>query len=263
MKQNITRQEMLNAIILAAQKGFFFADVQMVEYTVKKGNGKSETWVDRFSHIDLNGNNPMVWYIAGTGYKNNCFPIEAMTDKSVKEFYECIPTNDYIWSDLLTQTNEELRPYGAMLIVDEYEEGNFSMEILYGLDKENPNILQYQEREDFAENYYNNEMEELINQACAYAKRKVKKIKPLWAVTCTTLSDSEYHANGYTEVKVCDSIEKAQSQMKQWADGEIAHCKEEKRDYEILQDEPAEFRMGWCGNTEQIRINIREVAVNE
>ena len=80
-------------------------------------------------------------------------------------------------------------------------------------------------------------------------------------MTNTTLSDSEYSTNGYTDVRLCHSIDEAQQQMKQWADEEISHCKTEEREYEILQDEPAEFRMGWCGNTEQIRIQIREVAV--
>ena len=87
---------MLNAIILAAQDGFYFDDVEMVQYTEKTGSGKKKTWNDRFDHIDLNGGKPMVWYIAGTEYKNSCFPIEAMTDKSIREFYAAIPNDNHL-----------------------------------------------------------------------------------------------------------------------------------------------------------------------
>jgi len=82
--------------------------------------------------------------------------------------------------------------------------------------------------------------------------------KQIYTVSCVTLSDSEYDANGYCSTYVYRSQEQAEAKLKELREAEIAHCKEEGYDYEILEDEPMEFRMSWCAHGEQIRIKITD-----
>ena len=163
----------------------------------------------------------------------------------------------------LEKANKELLELGVMLnLTQNNGEATYKMTILYGLDKDNLDPAKCSEGEDYADNYYESELEALINDARAYAIGKIKNLPVFWVVTNVTLSDSEYQANGYSYVKVFDSFEKAEQQKKQWADAEIELCNNEERDYEVLQDEPSCFRMGWAGNTEQIRIQIHEAGLN-
>lgn len=85
----------------------------------------------------------------------------------------------------------------------------------------------------------------------------------MWCVTYVGLSDSEYKANGYSEVALYATKDAAKAKLKAWRDNEIAELKEQDRDYEVLEDEDDECRISWCGHTEQIRIEIHEVELNK
>ena len=85
----------------------------------------------------------------------------------------------------------------------------------------------------------------------------------MWCVTYVGLSDSEYKANGYSEVALYATKDAAKAKLKAWRDNEIAELKEQERDYEILEDEDDECRISWCGHTEQIRIEVHEVELNK
>lgn len=83
----------------------------------------------------------------------------------------------------------------------------------------------------------------------------------VWVLTYVGLSDSDYEANGYSEVHVCGTLEAAKEKMRQLLDAEIENCKAEGRDYEILEDETTELRMSWCCHGEQVRLEIHEEEV--
>ena len=68
------------------------------------------------------------------------------------------------WKKLLEISNEDLKPYGFSLNVnDDDEEGFFTCEILKG-----KKVV-----EVYAENYYEDELSELINDAFHYVKTKL------------------------------------------------------------------------------------------
>ena len=85
----------------------------------------------------------------------------------------------------------------------------------------------------------------------------------MWCVTYVGLSDSEYKANGYSEVALYATKDAAKAKLKAWRDNEIAELKEQDRDYEILEDEDDECRISWCGHGEQVRIEVHEVELNK
>lgn len=85
----------------------------------------------------------------------------------------------------------------------------------------------------------------------------------MWCVTYVGLSDSEYEANGYSEVALYATKDAAKAKLKAWRDNEIAELKEQERDYEILEDEDDECRISWCGHGEQVRIEVHEVELNK
>jgi len=85
----------------------------------------------------------------------------------------------------------------------------------------------------------------------------------MWCVTYVGLSDSEYKANGYSEVALYATKDAARAKLKAWRDNEIAELKEQERDYEVLEDEDDECRISWCGHGEQVRIEVHEVELNK
>ena len=101
--------------------------------------------------------------------------------------------------------------------------------------------------------------------ANAMAKEMAKgDDKPkMWCVTYVGLSDSEYKANGYSEVALYATKDAAKAKLKTWRDAEIGNLKDEDRDYEILEDEDDECRISWCAHGEQVRIEIHEVELNK
>lgn len=85
----------------------------------------------------------------------------------------------------------------------------------------------------------------------------------MWCVTYVGLSDSEYKANGYSDVALYTTKEAAKAKLKAWRDDEIAALKKQEQDYEILEDEDDECRIGWSGYGEQVRIEIHEVELDK
>lgn len=80
----------------------------------------------------------------------------------------------------------------------------------------------------------------------------------VYVVTYVGLSDSEYDANGYSKCHVYGSKEAALAKLKALRNAEIENCKAEGRRYEVLKDEDDECRISWCGDEEQVRIEVHE-----
>ena len=121
----------------------------------------------------------------------------------------------------------------------------------------------------FVEADFEDEVKGHIYECWAHANAMAKELakgddKPkMWCVTYVGLSDSEYEANGYSEVALYATMDAAKAKLKAWRDAEIGNLKDEGRDYEILEDEDDECRISWCGHTEQIRIEVHEVELNK
>ena len=113
-----------------------------------------------------------------------------------------------------------------------------------------------------------NEVQGHIYECWAHAIAMVKEMakaddKPkMWCVTYVGLSDSEYDANGHSEVALYATKDAAKAKLKEWRDSEIENLKNEGREYEILTDEDDECRISWCGHGEQVRIEVHEVELN-
>ncbi len=117
--------------------------------------------------------------------------------------------------------------------------------------------------EDWLTKKYGEDDEEYLDRLEEYEEMLEEKYnlpdrKQIYTVSYVGLSDSEYEANGYCETFVFRSQEKAEAKLKALRDAEIENCKAEGFDYEILEDEPMEFRMSWCCHGEQIRIHIMD-----
>lgn len=78
-------------------------------------------------------------------------------------------------------------------------------------------------------------------------------------LTYVGLSDSDYEANGYSDVFLFNTYEEAKERMKLLIKNECEYLKEEGHEYEILEDTEDEFRMSWSGHGEQIRLQIHEI----
>lgn len=70
------------------------------------------------------------------------------------------------WKDALVRANEELKELGAQLKVDETEDGYYSLDIEWQDTTEN-----------YAWNYFENELDELISDARAHVKEKHEEHK--------------------------------------------------------------------------------------
>ena len=149
--------------------------------------------------------------------------------------------------------NKDLKQFGMEIrVLNDPDDGTYACDINDGF-----------EWASFADNYYERELGEVVNEAWehARAKAKAKQPKKVWVVTYVGLSDSEYEANGYCECHVCGTLEAAKAKMLQLRDAEIENCKAEGRDYQILEDETTELRMSWCSHGEQVRLEIHEEEV--
>ena len=85
----------------------------------------------------------------------------------------------------------------------------------------------------------------------------------VYVVSYVGLSDSEYDANGYCENAVYDTIDAAKAKLQSWKENEIQNLQDEGREYELLKDEDDEVRIGWCGYSEQVRLEIHKVVFNK
>ena len=80
-----------------------------------------------------------------------------------------------------------------------------------------------------------------------------------YVLTYVGLSDSDYEANGYSEVYLFDTLEDAQSKLREIAVNELDYHESEGSKCEVLEAFDNEFRMSWDGDGEQIRLQIHEV----
>lgn len=77
------------------------------------------------------------------------------------------------------------------------------------------------------------------------------------------MSMDDYAANGHTSVRVFDTEEKAKEVLKKWRKEELDFAKENEREVEIYEDKDTEFRMGWCADSEQLRIVVHSQPMNK
>lgn len=149
------------------------------------------------------------------------------------------------WEWFLEMVNKNLTPLGLGIEVKR-EDGAFSVEIIDG-----------NERECFAENFYEEELGDLINDAWAHARAKRVSY---WIVTFVSLSAHDDDANGYSECFLFKTYEEASKKMRSMIESEMEDAIQEFSIYEYTADE---FRMGWCAGHEQIRISIHEVKISK
>ena len=81
----------------------------------------------------------------------------------------------------------------------------------------------------------------------------------VFVVTYVGLSDTEYDANGYSNVFVCATLEEAKKKLASWREAEIGCLVDEERDYEILEDEDDYCRISWCAHGNQVILEIHPV----
>lgn len=160
------------------------------------------------------------------------------------------------WRETLQMMNESLKADDMKIVVTDDDNGYWFIDIL-SLDGQK-----------FICNFVSNDFEDELYDDILSAHHRAKEIaeeekKALWIVTNVTISESEYEANGHSSAKVFDSIDAAKAQLAEWKQNEINFCKEEGRDYNIYEDKEDKFRMGWCMDSEQIRIEIHKVFMNK
>lgn len=170
-------------------------------------------------------------------------------------------TNDEYVKDLFGNeiglTNLQLEDYGMEVVVEVADDDDTYFNVGYrhkGKD----------DTEWYVENDFEHEVANDIEVCAAIAKKVGEmEIKRMYCVTYVGLSDSEYDANGYSEVALYDTKAAAKAKLKAWRDNEIEELKEQERDYEILADEDDEVRISWCAHGEQVRIEVHEVVMNK
>ena len=78
----------------------------------------------------------------------------------------------------------------------------------------------------------------------------------VFVVTYVGLSDTEYDANGYSEVSLHTTLEGARKKLALWKEAEIAFLAEEGREYEILEDKDDRCHISWNSHGDQIIIEV-------
>lgn len=112
------------------------------------------------------------------------------------------------WKELLKLANEDLKKYNAEIGVYDHD-GEFSVTV----------VVNGEERE-FADGYYEDELGDLINDAWAHARAKVK---PQMAYRVTAYYDVELGCEPETLIEIYETEELAKARVtqliKQWKDG--------------------------------------------
>lgn len=149
------------------------------------------------------------------------------------------------WQQDLEEANKRFEEYGIYIEILDDGEGFFSADVIDG-----DNV------EPYAQNYYERELEELVADTISYVEGKVAalKHKKLFIVTYVGLSDDE-DANGYCEPKPFFSRKKAEDYMRMLRDNEL----EEQKDYNptVIEDTPERIVIQWCGY-QQLIIRLHE-----
>jgi len=83
----------------------------------------------------------------------------------------------------------------------------------------------------------------------------------VFVVVYITLSESDPDANGYSETKTFAHYDDAHNYMQLLASNEISFCKDEEREYQIIEDEEKKFHMAWNNQADQVIIKIEDQEV--
>ena len=167
------------------------------------------------------------------------------------------------WEATLKMANEDLKEHGMEIIVRGDGPG---MEV--DSDYYTVFIKEGDEEDVFADNYFAEELGEVVNDAWAHARTKARRKArgektTVYVLTSVGLSDSNYDANGRCDTYVFYSQVMAEAKLKALRDAEIEDSNATERECEILEDEPMEFRISWCGGGEQLRLQIQETYIDE
>ena len=155
---------------------------------------------------------------------------------------------------LVKTINNSIKKYGVAVVLRKNEQGKYDV----GYE-----MIQSRRMTWTAKNETLTNLGDAINTAWDAAERKGKEqTKMFYVVSAVTTSESEYDANGHCSSSVFDTLDKAKEKMAEIAQAEKDYCETDEREYEVLEDDDIEFRMGWCDNTEQLRITIAEVVLN-
>ena len=154
------------------------------------------------------------------------------------------------WSDLLLLANEDLKEVNAELEV--VKDSNECYSVF---------IKSIGTSSCFAENFYEDELLNVINNAWANARIRGNN-KTVYVVTHITISSSDPAANGYTDVKTFSDKDKATDQLKQWRDDELELRKESECDYQIYDDTPSHFHCTWDSDNEGIILSLHETILS-
>jgi hypothetical protein len=83
----------------------------------------------------------------------------------------------------------------------------------------------------------------------------------VFVVVYIALSESDPDANGYSETKTFGHYDDAHKYMQLLVSNEISFCKDEEREYQILEDEEKKFHMAWNNQADQVIIKIEDQEV--
>lgn len=157
------------------------------------------------------------------------------------------------WSDLLLMANKDLQKTGMEIEVVKNIDDYYTINIKDG---ENTSC--------FADNYFEDDLLEVINDAWANARIKGQennRPETLYIVTHVTVSSSEPNANGYVDTKVFYAKEKAEKQLKDWRASEIELRQESECAYHVYDDTDTKFHCTWDNDNEGIIITVNETMV--
>lgn len=194
-------------------------------------------------------------------------PTEYVDYEEISEDYPCgnyvcgsYPNDEYVrdlFGNELFAANVNLYDYGMEVVVEVAvdDEGYFNVGYRH---------IGKDDTEWYVENDFEHEVAQDIVTCAAIAKKQGQiEQRRVWVVTHTSISMNDYAANGHTSVKVYDTEDAALAQLQTWRKEELEFAKEEGREVEIYEDEPKEFRMGWCMDSEQLRIVVTDVPMNK
>lgn len=154
------------------------------------------------------------------------------------------------WSELLLMANQNLQKIGMEIEVIKNTDDCYTVNIKNG-----------EQSTCFAENFFEEEMTDVINDAWANARISASN-KNIFIVTHVTISSSEPNANGYIDVKAFSDKEKATEQLKSWREDEIELRRESGCPYEIYDDTETKFHCTWDSDLEGIVISLNEVPIS-
>ena len=154
------------------------------------------------------------------------------------------------WSELLLLANEDLRAMNTELEVVKNNEDYYSVF-----------IKSIGTSSCFAENFFEDELSDVINDAWANARVRGNS-KTVYVVTYVTISSSDPAANGYTDAKSYNDKDKAAEQLRRWRDDELELRKESGCYYHVYDDKPSRFHCTWDADNEGVIVSLHETILS-